>query len=150
MISPRYRPFWEVKPLSEMNEEEWEALCDGCGRCCLHKLEDEDTGELYYTDIACRLLDTAACQCKDYRKRVSRVADCLDIRRAPVEVFQWLPQSCAYRQLHEGRPLEPWHPLLSGDLDTVHRAGISVSGRCVNELDVADADYQERIIHWIE
>jgi len=141
-------PFWETKPLSAMTDEEWESLCDGCARCCLHKLEDEDTGEVHYTDIACRLLDVARCRCRAYAQRTRLVPDCVSLRGAPPDAFRWLPATCAYRLLAEGKPLEWWHPLVSGDPRTVHEAGISIRGRVVSERDVDPDDAEERIVEW--
>ncbi len=143
-------PFWQTKPLSAMTEDEWESLCDGCARCCLHKLEDADTGDVHYTDIACRLLDLTHCRCRAYTARARLVPDCISLRDAPPEVFRWLPSTCAYRRLAEGKPLESWHPLVSGDPRTVHRAGISVRGRVVRERDVRPEDAEERIVDWPE
>lgn len=140
--------FWETKSLSEMTDEEWEALCDGCGRCCLRKLEDEDTGEIYYTDIACRLFDIGRCRCRGYAERTKLVPDCIALRNAPPAAFRWMPSTCAYRRLTEGRGLAEWHPLVSGDPDSVHRAGISVRGRVVREQDVPESEVEERIVDW--
>jgi len=143
-------PFWEEKQLTEMTRDEWESLCDGCGRCCLTKLEDIDSGAIHYTNVACRLLDTDGCRCTRYRARTKLVKDCVELKPGDTETLAWMPVSCAYRTLHEGRPLADWHPLVSGDPDSVHKAGISVRGKCVPE-QLADADELESyLIDWIE
>jgi len=142
--------FWNTKTLGEMTRGEWESLCDGCGRCCLHKLEDVDTGQYYYTNVACRLLDTHHCCCSNYEERKTIVADCLDLSQSGEGHFDWLPVSCAYRRLHNGQKLSWWHPLVSGDPETVHTAGISVRGRTVCEQQVNHDQHEEHIVHWIE
>ncbi|CAN1724249.1 conserved protein of unknown function [Hyphomicrobium sp. 1Nfss2.1] len=134
--APGYRPFWETKSLHAMSHAEWESLCDGCGRCCLLKVEDEDTGDVYLTRLGCKLLDTNSCRCRDYPNRKKKVHDCLSLTPGDIEKMPWLPATCAYRTLHEGRSLEWWHPLVSGDPETVHEAGISVRGWSRSEKGV--------------
>jgi uncharacterized cysteine cluster protein YcgN (CxxCxxCC family) len=143
------RAFWQEKTLAQMSLPEWEALCDGCGKCCLHKLEDEDDGKVYYTAVACQLLDTDTCRCSDYPNRKARVPDCLTLTLADLHEYEWLPSTCAYRLLAEGEPLPSWHPLVSGDPDAIHRAGMSVAGKVVPEQQVAPDDLEDCIIHWI-
>ena len=142
--------FWNTKKLEEMTPAEWELLCDGCGRCCLHKLEDIDTGLVFYTSVACALLDGQSCRCRDYENRKKVVSDCLVIDAANHEQLNWLPRSCAYRMLAEGRPLEWWHPLVSGNPDTVREAGVSVAGRTISERSVTRSDIEDYIISWID
>lgn len=125
--------FWEVKSLPEMSETEWEALCDGCGLCCRLKLEDSRTGEVVYTSIACRLLDLETCRCADYRNRRARVPQCIRLTARNVPELPWLPSSCAYRLLSEGRDLPAWHPLMTGDPESPHREGFTVRDRVVSE-----------------
>lgn len=139
--------FWRRKTLEEMTHQEWESLCDGCGRCCLHKLEDEDTGEFVFTRIACRLLDPATGLCRDYAHRFERVPDCIALRPQDVRRYTWLPSTCAYRLIAEGKDLPEWHPLVSKDPDSVQRAGISVRGRCVCETQAGD-DIEAYIVDW--
>ena len=142
--------FWEEKSLDELSDQEWESLCDGCGRCCLQKLEDEDSGDIRYTKVACELLDGNTCRCTDYQHRFQRVSDCLSVRPLTAQKISWLPKSCAYRRLAEGRALAPWHPLLSGDPDTVRQAGISVAGFSVPESEVPLAEYHHHVINWVD
>ena len=141
-------PFWQTKTLAEMTPAEWESLCDGCGRCCLNKLEDPDDGELVHTDVACHLLDLGTCRCSDYSRRFEIVPDCVQLSPANIADLNFMPPSCAYRRLAEGRSLAWWHPLVSGDPETVHFAGISVRGRAVSEAGVADADLEDHIVDW--
>jgi uncharacterized protein len=143
------RPFWTTKRLDEMTHAEWESLCDRCGRCCLKKVQDGDAGRVAYTDVACRLLDRERCRCKRYADRQALVADCVTLSPANLRAIPWLPVTCAYRRLAEGRPLAWWHPLVSGDPDSVHRAGISVRGRTLPERAVPDSELPSRIVHWL-
>jgi uncharacterized protein len=132
-------PFWRRKTLSEMTVPEWESLCDGCGLCCLVRFEDED-GDIIPTRVHCKLFDPGACVCTDYANRQQYVPDCVKLTPGNIEQLAWMPLSCAYRRLHEGRDLADWHPLISGDPDSVHRAGVSVRGQTVNESVLAEAE----------
>ena len=127
--------FWKRKSLAEMSAVQWESLCDGCALCCLQKLEDEESGEIHYTDVACRLLDLDSCRCSDYPARASKVASCLVLSVNNPEAFTWLPASCAYRLLADGNDLPEWHPLITGNPDSVHEAGISAMGKAVSETE---------------
>lgn len=142
-------PFWRRKTLEEMSVSEWESLCDGCARCCLIKLEDEDTGDIHFTDIGCKLLDAKGCRCRDYGRRRRRVPDCVKLTPATVRALSWLPVTCAYRLVAEGRDLPDWHPLVSGSPDSVHAAGVSVRGRVsASEGDLAPELWPDRIVKW--
>jgi uncharacterized protein len=132
--------FWE-KPLTSLDRGEWEALCDGCGKCCLHKLEDEDSGAVHATNVACRLLDRHTARCTNYRGRKAYVPDCVRLTSSKVGALAWLPSTCAYRLRSEGRPLPDWHYLLCGDRDAVHRAGMSVRGWTVGEDEAGDLEH---------
>jgi uncharacterized protein len=127
------KPFWEATPLAEMTKAEWESLCDGCAKCCLHKLEDADTGEIFYTDVGCRLLDIGKCTCTRYEDRNRLVPDCVILDQDNVRELKWMPATCAYRLVGEGKPLYWWHPLVSGDPNSVHQAGASVRSLAITE-----------------
>ena len=145
---PSLRPrFWERIPLKKMTPAEWEALCDGCGKCCLNKLEDAETGEVFFTRIACRLFDDATCRCSNYAIRKSIVPECVVLTAETLDsISYWMPKSCAYRRLNEGRGLAEWHPLVSGDPESVHRAGVSFRGQTLAEFDIPDDDWEDHII----
>lgn len=148
-IAPDAAPFWRTTTLDAMTREQWESLCDGCGRCCLVKLEDEDSGRILATDVGCRLFDAGACRCRDYENRSATVPDCVTLTPNAVRTLRWLPPTCAYRLVAEGRDLLWWHPLVSGDPETVVAAGVSVKGRVfAGEDEVAEDDLPERIVNW--
>ena len=137
------QPFWKTTPLDRMNREQWESLCDGCGRCCLQKFTDGKSGKVTYTWVSCYLLDTQTCRCTDYRHRTILVPDCLALTQEQIPRLRWLPRTCAYRLLSQGETLPDWHPLVSGDSESVHRAGISVRDKAISEVFVhpEDVDY---------
>ncbi|MBK8186051.1 MAG: YcgN family cysteine cluster protein [Cellvibrio sp.] len=141
--------FWIQKSLQEMSPEEFEAVCDGCGKCCLHKLEDEDSGDVFYTKVACRFLDHNTCRCQSYSSRQEKVPDCVVMTPATVAETYWLPDTCAYRLLDEGLPLFDWHPLVSGDPESVHKAGMSVANKVVAEESVDLDDLEDYVIRWV-
>jgi uncharacterized cysteine cluster protein YcgN (CxxCxxCC family) len=141
--------FWRTKSLQEMTPDEFEALCDGCGKCCLHKLEDEDTGDVYYTKVACQYLGEDDCRCKEYSRRQELVEACAVLTPDAVKDVFWLPETCAYRLIAEKIPLFDWHPLVSGDPESVHQAGISVRGRVIAESQVNPDDLEDYIIRWV-
>lgn len=132
--------FWKNKSLSEMSHEEWESLCDGCGRCCLHKLEDEDNSDVYYTNVACRLLDLKTCRCMHYPERKTLVSDCICLEPSKMKPLHWLPPTCAYRLLDEGKVLPKWHPLISNNQESIHSSGISVREFAVAEIEGLDLE----------
>lgn len=142
--------FWETKTLDQITDEEWESLCDGCGQCCLHKLIDEDTQQLFYTRVGCRLLDPDTIQCTSYDNRFKEVEDCLDVRQMSSSEIRWMPKTCAYRLLDEGKPLPAWHPLLTGDPTSPRTARVSIMGRMTPEQSADLCDLESQIIRWIE
>ncbi|PKM13566.1 MAG: YcgN family cysteine cluster protein [Gammaproteobacteria bacterium HGW-Gammaproteobacteria-3] len=139
--------FWKTKKLSEMSVREWESLCDGCGKCCLNKLEDEDTGDLCWTSVACDLIDLNTCRCSRYAERTKLVPECLDLKQHDFAEFNWLPATCAYRLLTDGKDLPDWHPLVSGTADSVGDAGVSIASYALKESDVDDLE--DHIIEWL-
>lgn len=140
------KPFWQIKTLSEMSIDEWESLCDGCGKCCLNKLEDEDTGTIYWTNVVCDLIDLDSCRCTHYNERTCLVPDCLDLKQHDFSQFNWLPATCAYRLLSDGEDLPEWHPLVSGNTESVKDAGVSISSYAMKECDVENLE--DHIIEW--
>ncbi|PWJ80569.1 hypothetical protein C7441_112110 [Pseudaminobacter salicylatoxidans] len=141
-------PFWKTTELEAMTPEQWESLCDGCGKCCMSKLEDEDTGDIYWTSVGCRLFDAGTCRCADYHNRLARVPDCVGLTPQNVRTISWLPQTCAYRLVAEGRDLYWWHPLISGNPETVHTAGMSMRGR-VTALESELAEPEDFFEHML-
>ena len=148
MTPDRNAPFWRRKSLAEMSGKEWESLCDGCAKCCLVKLQDMDSGATDYTDVACRLLDSGTCRCTDYANRQALVPDCVVLSSDTIAALGWMPSTCAYRLLSEGKDLPWWHPLVSGDPETVHLAGISVRHRVLLETEVDEDALEDRIVDW--
>ncbi len=140
------QPFWKTKKMSQMTQAEWESLCDGCGKCCLNKLIDTDTNELFFTNVACKLLDTKSCQCTRYQERSKLVKDCVRLTPRNVRKIRWLPDTCAYRLVAEGKDLYGWHHLVSGDRNAVHRAGISGRGRVISETEAGELE--DHIVDW--
>lgn len=149
VMTQNSRPFWLEKPLAAMSRDEWESLCDGCGRCCLVKLEDEESGKIHFTDVGCRLLDGVTCRCTDYPNRTEKVPDCVRLTPEGIGELHWMPPTCAYRLLAEGKDLPDWHPLVSGRAESVVEAAISVKGRLSGvEDDFSVPELIERIKSW--
>ncbi len=142
--------FWENKTLDEMNEQEWEALCDGCGRCCLFKIIDEDSEETHYTNVVCEYHDNDACCCTQYEDRSLLVPDCIKVTADVARTEKWLPDTCAYRLLAEGKPLYDWHPLVSGNPNSVHEAGMTITDKVVSEKYVHPDELSEHLVHWLD
>ena len=142
--------FWETKALHQFSEEEWELLCDVCGRCCLQKIEDEDSGQVLYTQLVCHLYDMDECACSDYPNRHSRVSHCVKLDTSRIKEFHWLPSTCAYRLIYEGKKLFQWHPLISGSKLSLEKEGISIKGKVLPEQVVNEEDWEEHVIHWVE
>lgn len=142
--------WWNTLSLAELTTRQWESLCDGCAKCCLHKLEDEDTGEVFYTRVRCRYLDEQNCRCSDYANRSVLMPNCIKLHPGELDELHWLPSTCAYRLRAEGKPLPGWHPLVSGNTESVHEAGISIRGRAVSDEYVHPDGYDEHIVHWVE
>jgi uncharacterized cysteine cluster protein YcgN (CxxCxxCC family) len=138
--------FWRTKTLAQMSLPEWESLCDGCGRCCLHKLRDEDTGEISFTNVACRLLDVRTSRCKDYGRRRSKIPDCVQLTPALLREVDWLPPTCAYRLIDEGKDLFDWHPLKSGSPEAVRNAGVAINGRALSEREAGPLEHH--VVDW--
>ena len=143
-------PFWKTKALDQMSEVEWESLCDGCGKCCLNKLEDWDTGEFYYTNVACTLLDLHTCRCSDYENRMSRVPDCLKLSIESVPQYAWLPPTCAYKLVAQGKDLPDWHYLVCGNREEIHRVGMSIRNRCISEDGIAPEELENHLVDWVD
>jgi uncharacterized protein len=139
--------FWKIKKLAEMTAEEWESLCDNCGKCCLHKLEDQDTGKIVFTNVACRLINLNTCRCTRYNERTRLVTECLDVKQFGLTQFNWLPSTCAYRLLNDGKELPAWHPLLSGSAASVKKAGVSISSYAIKESKAMNME--DHIIKWL-
>lgn len=142
--------WWDSKTLDELTTQQWESLCDGCAKCCLHKLEDEDSGEIFFTKVRCQYLNEENCRCSDYPRRSILMPNCIALRPDEVAAYDWLPSTCAYRLRANGEPLPQWHPLVSGNPESVHQAGISIRGRSVSDEYVHPDGYEEHIIHWVE
>jgi uncharacterized cysteine cluster protein YcgN (CxxCxxCC family) len=142
--------WWNNTPLEQLNSGQWEALCDGCAKCCLHKLEDEDTDEVFYTRVRCRYLNEDDCSCSDYANRSVRVPNCIQLEQGNVAALDWLPNTCAYRLRAAGEPLPEWHYLVSGSRNTVHEVGVSIRGRAISDEYVHPDGYDEYIVHWVE
>lgn len=140
--------FWEEKKLSEMTTKEWESICDGCGKCCLNKLEDEETGEIVFTSVVCDLIDLDSCRCTRYSERTVLVPECLDLKQHDFAEYNWLPTTCAYRLLSDGEKLPTWHPLLSGTEESVKESGVSINSYAMKESDVDDIE--DHIIEWLD
>jgi uncharacterized protein len=149
-MTEQIRPqFWKKYTLTELNSVEWEALCDGCGLCCLVKLEDDETNEIAYTKVACKLLDCQSAQCSDYVNRKEKVPDCIQLTPELVETIRWLPSSCAYRRLKEGKNLPTWHHLNTGSRSSVREARKSAAGRCISEADINEDEIEDYIVRWV-
>ena len=142
--------FWQTKTLEQMSTQEWELLCDGCAKCCLVKLEDHESGEIYHTNVTCELLDTQSCQCIDYAGRHNVVDDCIKLDRENIHSLAWLPKSCSYRLIAAGQQLPEWHHLVSGSKETLHSYGASLQGRVISELHVHDGDIEDHIVQWVD
>ena len=141
--------FWKTTALESMSREQWESLCDGCGKCCLHKLEDEDSGEIAYTRVICRYFEESSCRCQVYSERKKRVPDCVVLRPDNLQSLPWMPETCAYRLLYEGKYLPAWHPLLTGDHQAIHEAGNTVTGKVISEEFVHEDGFEEHVVKWV-
>jgi len=146
----QFMSFWKTRKLNEMTTEEWESLCDNCGKCCLHKLEDEDTGQIVYTSVACRLIDLNNCRCTRYSERTRLVPECIELKHYNFVELHWLPSTCAYRLINDGNELPAWHPLMTGSSESIKDACISISSYAIKESDVFDEDLEDFVLDWLD